>query len=230
MKCLFISDVHYPKSRKVLDFLLDSYTEFDRVYVLGDLFEFYYGYDNFIYPHHVGLINVLNVISRKLKVYLFEGNHEYRLESIKTFLNVEVVKNSLKENFDGIRVYMEHGDLADKKDVSYRIFRAALKNKLMLSIIDRIDSEMLLKLSKSASKFSKDSLKKKDYRDTENALRKFAEDKFMQGYDVSILAHTHKPAIEKLSGGLYINCGDFFENFSYVTYSTGEGFKLKYYK
>ena len=229
MRCLFLSDAHYPFSKGVVDFLLDRYSDFDAIYILGDLFEFYYGYNSFVYPHHLTLINALGFISQTTKVTLFEGNHEYRLERIRDFLNVRVVKGFLRERIGEYTVFMSHGDTIDRLDVGYRLFRAALKNKLMLSFINTIPPIRLLRLSQIASKVSKENLKSKRYRGTEKALESYAKGLLRGGVDVVIFGHTHKPVFEKMDNGLYINTGEFYSIFSYVTFDD-EGFKMHYWR
>ncbi len=231
MKCLFISDAHYPKNDAVIDFLLESYYKFDIIFILGDLFEFYYGYKGYFYSHHLKLINLLNLISKKKKVVIFEGNHEYKLEAIKEFINADVVKKDMKIRLDTLDVHIEHGDVIDKKDIAYRLFRGALKNRLTLAFIDKISPPLLYMMSKRASDFSKKRLSsKKKCRGTDEALELFAAKKIKEGFDVVILAHTHKPTIKKIGNGLYINSGDFFDKFSYIVYDTKTGFSLKFLK
>ncbi len=230
MKCLFVSDAHYPKNDVIIQFLYEKYYDFDIIFILGDLFEFYYGYKKFFYSHHLKLINLLNIISDKKKVVLFEGNHEYNLNVIKDFINADVVTKGMEIKLDTFDVYMEHGDTIDKKDIAYRIFRRSLKNGLTLKIIDMIKPSFLYYLSQKASNFSKKRLHSKKYRGTEIALESFAKKKIEEGTDVVILAHTHNPVIKKIGNGLYINCGDFFETFSYVVYETGKGFSLNFFK
>ncbi len=229
MRCLFISDAHYPIGDEIVDFLLGNYQSYDVIYILGDLFEFYYGYENFIYPHHLKLINVLKFISSKVKIKLFEGNHEYRLERIKEFVNLDVIKSSSFENINGFRVFLAHGDTIDKFDISYRLFRSFLKNGITLSIIERIPPWTLLYLSKMASRISKENLKSKNYRGTEIALENFARSMIKSGVDVVILGHTHTPLFKKFNNGLYINSGEFFKHFSYAVYD-GREFKLCFWE
>ncbi len=231
MKCLFVSDVHYPISGDIfLKFLWDNYTYFDRIYLLGDIFEFYFGYKNFIYKHHIKLLTLLKVILKKTELYIFEGNHEYRLEGLRQFMDAHIIKRSLEEKFDGLRVYMEHGDMVDKEDIKYMMFRNALKNRFTLRIIEHIKPSLLLSLSKKASHFSKTDIKSKKSRHTDDALEKFANSKIKSGIDVVILAHTHNPILIKKNNGIYINTGDFLEHFTYATYETGRGFSLHNYR
>ena len=50
-----------------------------------------------------------------------------------------------------------------------------------------------------------------------------------EGFDIVILAHSHKPVCEILNGKYYINSGDWIENFSYIL-MTEESVELKYWK
>ncbi len=221
MRCLFVSDAHYPKSSTIVDFLISIVKQYDTVYILGDLFEFYYGYEK-IYPHHRPLIEALGLVAQYSRVVLFEGNHEYRLKNIKRFLPVEVIDDYTIETIDSKRVYLAHGDAIDKNDKFYMLFRSFLKNDITLEFINRcVPPKILLKLAGFASDFSKSKLKNKPYRGTYRALEEFAK-KQLNEVDVVILAHTHKSVFKNLENGLYINTGDFFEQFSYVVYENGE--------
>lgn len=230
MKCLFMSDIHYPIRGDIfLEFLWDNYMDFDRIYLLGDIFEFYFGYKNFIYRHHIKLFSLLRTVSKKKKLYIFEGNHEYKLESLRQFIDAHIVKRRLIEKIDGLTIHMEHGDMIDREDIAYTTFRNALKNQVMLHVIEYIKPSLLLFLSKKASHFSKTNIKSKKNRRTDKALEKFASFKIKNGTDAVILAHTHNPVLIKRNSGVYINTGDFLEHFTYATYETGKGFSLHNY-
>ena len=227
MKCLFLSDAHYPFGSYIADFLLDVYYQYDSVYILGDLFEFYYGYKGFIYPHHRKLITVLSLIAKRRRLVLFEGNHEYRLKNIREFVDAEVVYEFKEETIDEFKVFLAHGDTIDVNDKAYRLFRAFLKNRITLDFINCcVSKNVLLKLSRIASDFSKNNLRDKNYRRTSAALEKFAEKKIEEGFNVVILAHTHQPVFKKIKNGLYINTGEFINNPTYAVYENGR-FELK---
>ncbi|WP_022670096.1 UDP-2,3-diacylglucosamine diphosphatase [Hippea alviniae] len=227
MKCLFLSDAHYPFGSYIVDFLLDTYHRYDAIYILGDLFEFYYGYKGFVYPHHRKLISVLSLIAKKRRLVLFEGNHEYRLKNIREFVDAEVVYEFKEEIIDKFRVFLAHGDTIDANDRAYRLFRAFLKNRITLDFINYcVSKSVLLKLSKIASDFSKNSLRDKSYRRTSIALEKFAKSKIEEGFDVVVLAHTHEPVFKKIKNGLYINTGEFIKHPTYAVYENGQ-FELK---
>ncbi len=219
MKMLFVSDAHYDNdNHKIVSFLESNYKKYDNIYIVGDLFEFYYGY-NFLFCHQIKLIELLKKISDEKKVYLFEGNHEYKLQSIKKFLpNINIVEKELIENIDSKLFYIEHGDCIDKKDKSYLLFRKILKNKVTLKILEFISPVFLLKLANIASKISKKNLKNKTLRNTDFALEEYAKTLIEKGFDYVILAHTHNPCLKKINQGIYANIGDFCENFTYAEF------------
>ncbi len=219
MKALFISDVHYKQlDYNFLNFLDSIYHKYDRIYIVGDLFEFYFGY-NFIFCNHLQLIELLKKISDEKKLYLFEGNHEYKLETIKKFIpNAEIVKKELIETIDSKLFYIAHGDCIDKKDKAYLIFRNILKNRFTLKIINFISPVFLLRLANIASSVSKKNLKSKTLRQTDYALEEFANQLIKEDFDYVILAHTHNPTVKKIDNGIYANIGDFCDNFTYIEY------------
>ena len=64
LRAVFFSDVHLvqedtDKTELVQGFLKDCCADADMIFILGDLFEFYHGYDGYIYPWYKGVIDAL---------------------------------------------------------------------------------------------------------------------------------------------------------------------------
>ncbi len=71
-----------PKLNFFKDFLKDILDKVDKVFILGDLFEFYHGYDGYIYPWYKGVADVLKKLTESGKSVVFlEGNHEFGMGS-----------------------------------------------------------------------------------------------------------------------------------------------------
>ena len=85
MKCIFFSDTHLAREDHarhvfVTTFIKEICTNADMVFILGDLFEFYHGYDGYIYPWYKNVIDALRDIAlRGTAVYHIEGNHEFEM-------------------------------------------------------------------------------------------------------------------------------------------------------
>ena len=115
MKAVFFSDAHLAdndagKVRAVKTFLRQMAEDADIVVVLGDLFEFYHGYDGYIYPFYKEIVDALRDAALSKSVYFIEGNHEYRMGPyFESYTGIRCVR-SLSLDLDGKHVFLCHGD------------------------------------------------------------------------------------------------------------------------
>ena len=136
MKAVFFSDAHLAdndagKVRAVKTFLRQMAEDADIVVVLGDLFEFYHGYDGYIYPFYKEIVDALRDAALSKSVYFIEGNHEYRMGPyFESYTGIRCVR-SLSLDLDGKRVFLCHGD-ASRALALGRL----LRSRLVLSIMD----------------------------------------------------------------------------------------------
>lgn len=234
MKAIFFSDVHLDrkdnkKTDLVKDFIREICPDADVVVVLGDLFEFFYGYTNYIYPWYRGIIDLLREITEKGKqVYFLEGNHEFSIgRSLKPYAGIECLKE-LSLDIDGKKVFVAHGNELIRNN-----FLMFLKSKFVYSIMEFFGPALTWKIAMLSSIFLSD--RKKPYRESvKKKFRKIAEKKLNQGFDVVILAHTHMPdMVDYTKDGkekTYLNTGDLYRYDSYIEYKTESGFAIKGYK
>ena len=85
---IFFADTHLTKKNKkklrmVEIFIRNVCIDADMVFVLGDLFEFYHGYEGYIYPWYRPIVDAFKTITEQGKsVYFLEGNHEFDMGQI----------------------------------------------------------------------------------------------------------------------------------------------------
>ncbi|MCD6130355.1 MAG: metallophosphoesterase [Deltaproteobacteria bacterium] len=227
MRCAFLSDIHYRKGetegeKLFLKFLYKKAHHFDRIYILGDLFEFYLGYPHFFYKEHRKVISYLKLLSLwETKIYMIEGNHEYGFTEAGKFLNMKVYRKNCIAHIDGRYVYLEHGDLINKKDWRHILCQYILKSPAMLYVFKKIYPSVMMKLSHIAGNVSKNYLRAKN-----GAIEKMFADYALKiieekDMDVVILAHIHQPLYLKKGKKIYINSGDFLEHYTFVVYENG---------
>ncbi len=228
MRALFVSDAHYPLCGDgLINLLFAEYHRCDRIYVLGDLFEFYFGYGSGVYRHHLKLLNAIEVVSSKCKVYMFEGNHEYLLNRIRRIVNVRVVNDWIIDIVDGVRIYMSHGDTVDKTDRGYAIFRGFVKNSVSLRVLGHISPIVLLGLSRFISSWSRARGGYHGCSRCDRAMLRFAASALCGGgIDVVMLAHSHTMRCVEMEKGVYINTGAYLGNEEFVIYDSDYGFQF----
>lgn len=237
---IILSDVHLKdassvKTKLVMRFLQEKASQFHRVYILGDLFDVWPGTNGFLVKTFRPVLEALRGLVRDgHEVHYLEGNHDFKLGSFFTeTLGIRVYDREIVETWNGKKIYMQHGDLGNPKEVGYRALRYALRHDLVQWVATKVvPGDFVYKIGQGSSNLSRD-YQKKHVPDTDlvrDIFRKSAERLFHQGYDYVLMGHTHIPDdYEAVVDGRrcrYLNSGDWVRNFTYLEYD-GTDFKSK---
>ena len=135
---------------------------------------------------------------------------------------MEIYRNHFTEKIDGKELFVTHGDLFTRNDFRYKIFRALIRNKLIMKIFSVLHPDFALQLGEKlsrSSRFRKIPLKLRKIK--ESGLDNFAEKK-LDEFDIEVLGHSHFPKIINFSKGIYANCGDWVNHNSYIKIKNGK--------
>ena len=232
MKAIFFSDAHLTDhetdrigtvSRIIRDITKDA----DLVFILGDLFEFYHGYEGYIYPFYRESADLLRKIASGRPVYFVEGNHEFGLgRHFESYTGVRCVEN-LTINMDDRKVFLSHGD-----EIGSPFLRRVLRSRLVYSIMDGLGPGLTWKIAMMSRTLLSKSHKAYNEK-TLNRFRRYGRKKLQEGYDAVIVGHSHMADIEEYEWNgrkkTYMNTGDLITSFSYGVYVTGKGFAVTTY-
>jgi UDP-2,3-diacylglucosamine hydrolase len=236
---IFLSDAHFtgenPDNQDRLIRFLERERENMAVLVLlGDLFEFWFGFDRYVYREYIPIVEQLESLShRGVRIKYVEGNHDFCLGPVfEEQLKAEVFAEEMEENLGGKRVYIAHGDLVNPRDYEYRLFRRAVKNRFTYALIRGAGPA----LSKTVANWLSAWSRRKNHERSPRHIplfRAFARNKFREGVDVVILGHSHHPeeVLENMDGRerAYFNVGDWITHYSYLKYRPKTGFELCFY-
>ncbi|OPY77778.1 MAG: UDP-2,3-diacylglucosamine hydrolase [Syntrophorhabdus sp. PtaU1.Bin153] len=234
MKIVFFGDTHLDRKNParlefVEAFVRDVCGDADTVFILGDLFEFYHGYDGYIYPWYRGLIDAFkSMTSQGRPVYFLEGNHEFDMGTFFQFYSgIQCVKNVVID-VEGKRTFISHGD-----EFAMNPLMRLLKTPFIYGVMNRFGPILSWRIAMGLSVFL--SKKKKGHNEKVMLIfRGYAEKKLDEGFDVVILAHSHmSDRVEYSSDNgtvVYLNTGDFIRDRTYVEYTTETGFMVKEYE
>jgi len=234
MKMIFFSDTHLTRKNKkklklVETFIRNVCSDADMVFVLGDLFEFYHGYQGYIYPWYRSIVDSFKAITEKGKsVYFLEGNHEFDMGSFfETYTGIKCVKN-LTMDIEGKRTFISHGDEFYLNPVT-----RALKTPLTIGAMNLFGPRLSWKIAMGMSTIMSKKKKGQSPR-VKSMFREYAKEKLNEGYDAVILAHTHIADYLEFGKGearkVYLNSGDFIKKSTYIEYTSDSGFQIKEYK
>jgi UDP-2,3-diacylglucosamine hydrolase len=231
MKIVLFSDVHITRSSVdrtalALRFVTDCCDDADVVVVLGDLFDFYHGYDGYIYPWYRSVTDGLRMlVERGKQVYFLEGNHEFFMGDYYEKYTGIVCRHELTLECEGKKVYISHGD----RFARFSLARV-LKRPFFYRIMDVLGPSLTWTIASLSRPFLSKS--RKDYNETvRDVYRDYARHKFAEGYNVVVLAHSHIPDHFEVGDDSaikqYFNTGDLARYGSYVVYESASGFSLK---
>ena len=137
-RILFICDAHLgsgtneeQKKRILLDFLKGLSPEnVSTVYVLGDLFDFWFEYESVILSRNFHVLNALaEVVERGVEIHLIVGNHDFWAgDFMEKTIGVKVHHDPIEINLDGRRIYICHGDGLNSYDHGYLFLKATIRN------------------------------------------------------------------------------------------------------
>lgn len=240
-KTLFICDAHLgsgtnerEKERLLIDFVSQLSPErVSALYMLGDLFDFWFEYKCVILSQYFRVLSGLaQAVERGIEIHLVVGNHDFWAgEFLRKTVGLKVHHTPIEIDLDGLSVYMCHGDGLNPHDSSYRVLKAIIRSKPVIFAIRLMHPDRVMRIVRWFSKFSRESTSVAGKLREDEGIREFALKKFRDGVDVVIAGHSHQPHDEthSINGTTkrYFNLGDMQELFSYLEYSDGK-FRLKY--
>lgn len=206
------------KTAKLYAFFDLVQKEGDKLYILGDLFDFWFEYKYAIPREHLGTIFRLKQLSEAgIEIHYVTGNHDFWLgDFLSRSLGIRIHRGQMEANEQGVRLFLIHGDGLAPADWKYRVFvRSLLQNRLAIFLYKLIPPDWGIPLARAVSSSSRNHTSSresgflKDY-------EKYAKSKLSEGYDAVLIGHTHEPTFQQFDNGIYLNTGDFYKNFSYA--------------
>jgi UDP-2,3-diacylglucosamine hydrolase len=246
---IFISDAHFTgrdlgSMEEFLRFLDSEKNQIDHLVILGDLFEFFFGFKNFssdekssAFTDYLPVFHKLrSLYAEGIQIKYFEGNHDFFLQSFfseQFGMEVEVYPSGSKERLEEKRAFIAHGDLSNPRQWAYRTFRKILKNSLTYRLIHLAGPRISRQVAKKLSDMSYQKYHDEEQPFPPPAFRAFAHQKFLEGFDLVILGHSHYPEeVEEWIDGrrrLYYNVGDWAAHRSFLRFTPPDRFQLERY-
>lgn len=228
----FLSDFHlgapnYTESlqreKKVVSLLNAIEDKAAEIFILGDMFDFWFEYKTTVPKGYTRLLGKLaNLTDKGIKIYFFVGNHDMWMKDyFETELNITVYfKEQIIERF-GKKLFLAHGDGLGPGDNGYKFLKMIFRNKLCQWLFGVLHPTLGIGL---ANYFSRKSREKTGSAD-EHFLGEDKEWLFIfckemlqqQHFDYLIFGHRHYPLKKQLTANsYYINLGDWIRSFTYA--------------
>jgi UDP-2,3-diacylglucosamine hydrolase len=234
--CFFISDAHLgAESRFSSKMRMDSLISFlsyiteknGRLFILGDLFDFWFEYKYVIPREFFPLLTAFEKFRKTGQIDYIVGNHDFWAGRFFTDeLDIPVHANEFEAEINGSRLYMHHGDGIAAKDKGYRILKRVLRHPLNIELYRILHPDFGFSMAHYFSGLSRKNSPPEDH-DKDYAV--FALEKLKQGFDAVIMGHTHCPELIQHDNGVYLNTGEWISRFSYGLWENGR-FSINYWQ
>jgi UDP-2,3-diacylglucosamine hydrolase len=231
-RIIFIADAHLgmpgdtpERSKKLVDFLSSINKKVSHLYIVGDLFDFWFEYDTVIPKTSPQVIfELYNLVKSGTKTFIFAGNHDYWLGSyLSDSVGLEIVHDDKVVEHQNLKILIHHGDGLYPKDHGYRLLKRILRNRISIFLFSLIHPDLAIKLAKLTSKTSRNYLSPKNFElKNTNIFRIIADENFKNGINSVVFGHSHVPLIEEREKGSLILLGDWIKYFTYITLENGK--------
>lgn len=228
----FISDAHLGediskvekfKEERLIAFLRHIAQDAAFLYVVGDLFDFWFEYKQAVPArYHRVLHQLATLVQGGTHTVYVAGNHDFWLgHFLSQEIGMEVSTQPLAVAHHGLRLFVAHGDGLASKDRGYRLLKKILRHPLSIWLYRQIHPDIGLPLGKLISASSRAYTDKKALKmvvEYEQAARR----KLSQDFDAVILGHSHYPILRRFGEKTYLNIGDWITHFTYGLLQEGK--------
>ena len=207
-KRIFIADAHLRSADDenfgLLLAFLDGLPEtVAEIIILGDLFDFWYGYSPALRRRYAPLLDLfMRLKDRGVRFTYFEGNHDFFLGPLfAEELEARIYPDGAELTFSGRRFYLAHGDHLGEDNGGYRAWRRFVRSRLAFWLIRVLPEGLVLGIAGRLSRHSR--AREVWPGEVEQQLERFrgaAAARFAAGCYAVVLAHLHVPLLERSTG------------------------------
>jgi len=248
-KIYFASDFHFGipdrgssliREQKFIAWLDQVRADAGEIFLMGDIFDFWFEYHTVIPRGYVRLLGKLAEITDSgIPVHLFRGNHDmWAFDYLSSELNIQLHHAPEFRTFFGTTFYLAHGDGLGPGDHGYKfikkMFASPLNQWLFRWLHPDIGIRMALFWARK-SRHSSGEKKKKEEGLTLKLIQNritFHSREILQLHpetEYLVYGHYHYPVIIKLTDKAHqILLGDWLDHFTYGVFD-GRKFELKKY-
>ncbi len=228
-KIYFASDFHLgapnhqesrEREKKICKWLEIISKDAKEIYLLGDLFDFWFEYKKVIPKGFERLKGKLAQLTDSgIKIHLFVGNHDlWTFGYLKSEIGLIIHKKPEIIEINNKKFYIAHGDGLGQGNIVYKLIKRIYENTICQFFFKILPSSFGLSLAQFLSKKNKKNQKSSKEKLGENYLIEYCKMVLKsQHVDFFVFGHIHRPCSVLLSSNSkYVNLGDWVTHFSYA--------------
>lgn len=209
----FVSDVHLglqvadpdAREKRFAGFLNSLPEETDALYLLGDIWDFWYEYRDVVPKGYIRVLSALQgLMDRGVKVYFFQGNHDVWTYHYFEELGMKRLVQPALVDIDGKTFCLGHGDGLGPVPAGYRFLRGVFHNRVLQCLFSMLHPWIAFRLGNSWSRRNRLSRHEEYvFKGPEEPLYKFADQFSRENkVDYFIFGHYHSEVVDmKLPSG-----------------------------
>lgn len=209
------------REKKIVQWLEDIAPKSAAIFLVGDIFDFWFEYKEAVPKGSVRLLGCLAKIRDSgVPVFVFTGNHDiWMFDFFPKELGIPVFRQPQIIQYGQQKLFVGHGDGLGPGDTKFKILKKVFTFPIFQWMFNWLHPDIGIKIARSWSNHSR----------TDPSTERFmGEDKeWLYQYAVRksgqsdcryyIFGHRHLPLQLNLPGGAeYINLGDWIVNFTYL--------------
>ncbi len=242
-KIYFASDFHLgvpthaeslEREKKIISWLDEIKEDAKSIYLLGDIFDFWFEYKAVVPKGFVRLLGKLAELSDNgTDIFLIKGNHDlWMYDYLPKEVGVQIIEDKTILSENGKKIFLAHGDGLGPGDFGYKMIKKIFTNKMCQWLFTRLHPNFGLGIAHFWSKRSRIANNKNPEQflgEEKEWLVSYCQEKQKENpVDYYIFGHRHLPLeIEIDTKAKYINLGDWIHHNSYAVFD-GENLILEY--
>lgn len=239
----FLSDFHLgvpdhasslEREKKIVSFLESIRQDAAMLFIVGDLFDFWFEYRKVVPKGFVRILGKLaEFTDNGIPVHFFVGNHDMWMSGyFEKELNIPVFYEPREYIFNGKKFLIGHGDGLGPGDHGYKFLKKIFRNPVCQFLFGLIPPYFGITLASYSSKTSRSVTGGSDEKflgEDKEWLIQYCQSVLQEKtYDYFIFGHRHLPIDFKLSAdSRYLNLGDWLRYNSYAVFD-GQELSLKH--
>ncbi len=244
-KIFFASDFHLgidarltstERERQIVRWLDQIKTEAAEIYLVGDVFDFWFEYATVVPKGYVRLLGKLAELrDAGIPIYFFIGNHDmWMFRYFEEELGIPIYRKPIVRELLGKTFFIGHGDGLGPGDHGYKFLKKVFANRFCQWLFARLHPNFGIGLANFWSGRSRHANRgeEKYLGDDKEWLLLYANRKLdEQPADFYIFGHRHLPLDCTLKNGhsRYINLGEWMHFNSYAVFD-GKDLEIKFFE
>ena len=224
-----------PREKKFVAWLDNIKQDAAAIFLLGDLFDFWFEYKTVVPKGFTRTFGKLAEISDSgIPIYYFVGNHDLWMNGyFEEELNISVYHKPQEYTFNNKTFFIGHGDGLGPKDKGYKRMKKVFTNPVAKWFFRWLHPDLGVKLAKYFSVKNKLISGEEDIKflgEDNEWLVQYSKKKLTEKHrDYFVFGHRHLPLeIDLENNSKYINLGDWISYYTFAVFD-GETMEMKTY-